>query len=50
MPRPRDNETKGEFMGRCMDDEESKRDFPDRDQRLAFCLNQWERKDESADE
>lgn len=50
MPTPRDNETRGEFIGRCMEDEEAQRDFEDRDQRLAFCNSQWERRNESTDE
>lgn len=49
MPSPRDNENRGEFIGRCMDDEEAKTDFPDRDQRLAFCNSQWEDRDASDD-
>jgi len=50
MPEPRDNENKGEFVGRCMEAEESRRDFPQKDQRLAFCLEQWESRNESTDE
>jgi hypothetical protein len=44
MPTPRKNERKKEFVERCMSDSESRRDFPDRRQRFAFCNSQFERK------
>ena len=48
MPTPRKNERRNDFVSRCMSDEESKRDFPRRDQRLAFCNSQFDRKKKSA--
>ena len=43
MPDPDcDNETRDEWMERCMADEESRRDFPDEDQRAAFCSSRWD--------
>lgn len=41
MPKPRDNETKDQFIARCMGDDESRRDFPDQAQRAAFCFSMW---------
>ena len=49
MPTPRKNEQRKEFIDRCMSDDESRRDFPRRDQRFAFCNNQWDRKKKKAD-
>ena len=44
MPKPRANETERDFLTRCMLDDESRTDFPDSDQRLAFCYSQYENK------
>ncbi|MCK5612913.1 hypothetical protein KAR91_64160 [Candidatus Pacearchaeota archaeon] len=41
MPEPRKDETKDEFISRCMDSDESKRSFPDNDQRFAVCNSTW---------
>ena len=41
MPEPTADETQDEFISRCMADEESMTDFPDQDQRLAFCFSTW---------
>lgn len=43
MPEPRSDETREEWMGRCMGSEEAMRDFPGQDQRAAFCNSRWER-------
>ena len=43
MPTPRENETQQEFVSRCIIDPESIQDFPDREQRLAFCYSQFDR-------
>lgn len=43
MPEPRQGETKQAFLDRCMADEEANDDFPESDQRFAFCNSQWER-------
>lgn len=43
MPSPTSGETEREFINRCMADEEARRDFPDQEQRAAFCYSQWER-------
>ena len=43
MPTPRENETQSQFVARCVIDDEATRDFPDVDQRIAFCYSQYER-------
>lgn len=43
MPKPRRNETRSQFVGRCMSDDEAKKTFPDHKQRAAFCISTWER-------
>jgi len=43
MPTPRENETESQFVARCVIDDEATRDFPDVDQRIAFCHSQFER-------
>lgn len=43
MPIPRENETESQFVARCVIDDEATRDFPDVDQRIAFCYSQYER-------
>lgn len=45
MPEPRQNESKDEWMDRCMGSAEANRDFPEADQRAAFCNSRWERRD-----
>ena len=47
MPTPRANETEREFISRCVVDPEAVADFPDSDQRLAFCYSQYERQEKS---
>lgn len=42
MPKPKTNETRSQFIGRCMSDEEARGDFPSRAQRYAFCNSVWE--------
>lgn len=44
MPTPSGNESESQFISRCMGDAEARRDFPEDDQRLAFCYSQWEGK------
>jgi len=39
MPKPRANETKGDYLIRCMSDEEMNSKFPDNMQRYAVCQN-----------
>lgn len=42
MPKPIAGETRDEFITRCMSDDESVSDFPDRNQRLAVCNSFWD--------
>lgn len=42
MPRPNPEESKNEFISRCMDDDEMKRRFPDRKKRSGRCYGYWE--------
>jgi HK97 family phage prohead protease len=44
MPEPGASESREDFLQRCMSDPEAREDFPDDDQRYAFCLSQWERR------
>lgn len=47
MPTPRSGESRDEFVSRCMGDAEARRDFPEQDQRAAFCFSQWRRRGRS---
>ena len=47
MPTPNQGETERHFIARCVIDDEARRDFPDADQRLAFCYSQYKNKDEN---
>jgi hypothetical protein len=42
IPAPQQNETKDEFIQRCMSDEAMLAEYPDEAQRYAICLAQWE--------
>lgn len=43
MPSPRPSEeSKDEWMERCMSDDEAMSDFPEQDQRAAFCNSEWD--------
>jgi len=42
MPSPREGESEKDFVSRCMGDKEAKSDFPNQDQRYAFCINKYE--------
>lgn len=42
LPEKKEDETKGEFIARCIADETMKREFPDMVQRIAVCMNQSE--------
>ena len=43
MPKPQSGETRKDFVARCMGDAEAVRDFPDREQRFAFCSSVYKR-------
>lgn len=40
LPEPKQNETRGEFLLRCMADETARREFPNDSQRYAVCNSQ----------
>lgn len=42
MPTPQEDESRDEFLNRCMGDEEAVNDYPDEDQRYAVCVSLWE--------
>lgn len=46
IPKPKDGETKKEFISRCMGDTVMVEDYPDNKQRAAVCYGAWDRKDE----
>lgn len=46
MPDPMAGETRDEWLGRCMADEEQAATFPDEGQRYAVCISKWEAKDD----
>jgi hypothetical protein len=43
LPEKTDNETKPEFIARCMADTQAIADFPDAPQRFAVCQAQWQK-------
>ena len=43
MPKPRPGEDRSRFITRCVSDAESIADFPNTQQRVAFCYSQYER-------
>jgi len=43
IPKPKPNETKDEFIKRCMADEVMVNEYPDEKQRYAICLTQFEK-------
>src|SRR5258708_29488011 len=42
MPKPRSDESREQFLSRCMGDSEAINSFPRQDQRYAFCNSQWD--------
>ena len=44
LPSPREGEQQSEFIGRCMDDENMRSEFPDSIQRVAVCHSKWREK------
>lgn len=45
-PDPRPDESREEFIERCMGDAEAVRDFPDEEQRFAFCSSRWDNRED----
>lgn len=48
MPKPKDGESKDDFLSRCMGSDMMNDDYPDNDQRYAVCNTLWDKKDENA--
>ena len=44
LPIPRKEEKESEFISRCMNDEVTRREYPDGKQRVAICFSQWRKK------
>jgi selenocysteine-specific translation elongation factor len=47
IPKPKQNEDKQKFVGRCMGNETMKKDYPNVQQRIAICLGQTKQKGKS---
>nr|NIV97955.1 hypothetical protein [Candidatus Saccharibacteria bacterium]NIW78253.1 hypothetical protein [Calditrichia bacterium] len=43
LPKPKKNESKDEFITRCMGNKSMQEEFEDNDQRLAVCNDLWEK-------
>lgn len=41
MPKPNQDESQQDFIGRCLGDSTMLDDYPEQDQRLAVCFGQW---------
>lgn len=48
IPKPKDGETEDDFISRCMSNDTMKEEYPDNDQRLAICFQQWKDKDKKS--
>ncbi len=46
LPKPKSGESQDKFVSRCMSNAQVKKDFPDKDQRLAVCFSQFRKKRE----
>jgi len=44
LPKPKKNESKDDFIERCMGNNLMNEEYPDEDQRYAVCLSQWNKK------
>lgn len=44
MPTPNTGENRSNFMIRCMSSAEAQADFPDNNQRVAFCISQFNKR------
>lgn len=42
MPIPKKDETKDEFLTRCMGDSQAVNEYPNESQRYAVCVSKWE--------
>jgi hypothetical protein len=44
LPTPNTDESKNEFLARCMSDAKTQSEFPDSQQRIAVCIAQYDNK------
>jgi hypothetical protein len=44
LPTPNTDESKNEFVARCMSDAKTQSEFPDSQQRIAVCIAQYDNK------
>jgi len=44
LPKPKSGEKQKEFIQRCVTDNTMVKEFPQRDQRVAVCYQQWKEK------
>jgi hypothetical protein len=49
LPKPQESESRDEFLERCMSSEVMQNEFPDLDQRLAVCQQQYQGSEKMAD-
>jgi hypothetical protein len=50
IPNKKDNESKKEFLSRCMGDEVMNDEFTSANQRYAVCKSKWKRRKSKANE
>jgi hypothetical protein len=50
IPNKKSNESKKEFLGRCMDDGVMNEEFANSKQRYAVCQSKWKRRKAKANE
>jgi HK97 family phage prohead protease len=48
MPKPKTDESKDDFVKRCMADDVMNAEFEDEDQRLAVCNDLWDKREENS--
>ncbi|MFW6173343.1 MAG: hypothetical protein ACOC5T_06320 [Elusimicrobiota bacterium] len=46
IPKPKEKESKEEFVKRCVSSKVMNKEYPDREQRYAVCQSQWDKKKE----
>lgn len=44
IPKPREDESQDDFIGRCMGDDVMNEEYPEKDQRAAICYQSWRKK------
>lgn len=47
LPTPKKGEGQSSFVSRCMSNTQAKKDFPNRQQRLAVCFSRFKKKKKS---